>query len=80
MPNASSRPVVTIADPPATISEREKQVLSLFNEQYYIVRKDVEAVAGVSQATAVVLLREMVKKGLLTRVGAGRLVKYKLAE
>ena len=80
LPNTNSKPVVTIADPPATISEREKQVLSLFDKQYYIVRKDVEAVAGISQATAVVLLREMVRKGLLIRVGAGRLVKYRLAE
>jgi len=44
------------------------------------VRKDIEQAAGVSQATAIVLLREMTQKGLLEKVGSGRLVKYKVGE
>ncbi|MCL2865324.1 MAG: putative DNA binding domain-containing protein [Lachnospiraceae bacterium] len=59
-------------------TEREEQVLGLFNTRKFIVRKDVEKIVGVSQATAIMLLREMLQKGLLEKVGDGRLVKYKL--
>ncbi len=62
------------------INEREKQVLALFQKKDSIARSDVETALNVSQATAVVLLREMVAKGLLKKVGAGKLQKYVLDE
>lgn len=61
-------------------TEREEQVLNLFDKKDYIVRKDVEEAVGVSQATAIVLLREMTKKGFIIKSGGGRLIRYKLKE
>ena len=61
------------------INEREKKILSLFDEKKYIVRSDVESGTGCSQATAILELRELLKKGLLLKVGAGKDTKYKKA-
>jgi len=62
------------------VSKRERQVLQLFDAREFIVRKDVEEAVGISQATAIVLLREMTQKGRLEKIGNGKLVKYKLGE
>lgn len=80
LPNTNSSPAIPVPEPAAAVSEREKLVLNLFNKQDFIVRKDVESAAGISQPTAVVLLREMVEKRLLKKIGSGKLVKYKLGE
>jgi len=64
----------------SSATEREELVLRLFDSNEFIVRKDIEQAAGVSQATAIVLLREMTQKGLLEKVGSGKLVKYKVGE
>jgi len=69
-----------IAGENASVTKREEQVLRLFDSNEFIVRKDIEQAAGVSQATAIVLLREMTQKGLLEKVGSGKLVKYKVGE
>ena len=58
------------------LSERERQVLKLFEKVTAITRKDVEHAAGISQATAVVLLREMVNRGLIKKSGSGKNLKY----
>jgi ATP-dependent DNA helicase RecG len=52
----------------------------MFDTREFIVRKDIEEIASVSQATAVILLREMVHKGLVEKMGNGKLVKYRLCE
>jgi len=62
------------------VTKREELVLRLFDSNEFIVRNDIEQAAGVSQATAIVLLREMTQKGLLEKVGSGKLVKYKVGE
>lgn len=62
------------------VTEREEQVIRLFETQEYIVRKDVEEAVQVSQATAIVLLREMTQKGILRKEGNGKFVKYRLEE
>lgn len=72
--------ITGIADKSLSITEREEQVIRVLNVQEYIVRKDVEEAAQVSQATAIVLLREMTQKGLLKKEGSGRFVKYRLGE
>lgn len=46
--------------------------ITLPNRNYYV------EVAGVSQATAIVLLREMMDKGLIKKSGTGKLVKYQI--
>jgi len=69
-----------IAGENSSVTKREELVLRLFDSNEFIVRKDIEQAAGVSQATAIVLLREMTQKGLLEKVGSGKLVKYKVGE
>ena len=59
-------------------SQREEQVLRLLDTQEFIVRKEVEKATGVSQATAITLLRDMTQKGLLEKVGGGKQVRYRL--
>ena len=61
-------------------TEREERVIRLLDTKDFIVRKDVEEVTGISQATAIVLRRDMTRKGVLEKVGSGKLVKYKLEE
>lgn len=60
--------------------DRQAAVLQLAKKQGTIVRKDVEAALQVSQATAILILREMVDKGVLVKDGAGKQVKYKLVQ
>lgn len=72
--------MMTIAEKSLSVTDREEQVIRLFETQEYIVRKDVEEAAKVSQATAIVLLREMTQKGMLRKEGSGKFVKYKLGE
>lgn len=57
-------------------SAREKQVLRLFDKSEHIVRKDVEKAIGVSQSTAINLLRVMTEKSLLIKKGKGKTLTY----
>ena len=57
-------------------SKREEKVFSLFETKEAIVRKDVETALGVSQSTAGLLLRKMVKDNLLYKDGEGRNLQY----
>lgn len=61
-------------------ADRREILLRLAEKQGYIVRKDVEAVLKVSQATAILLLRDMVESGLLIKEGSGKQQKYRIAE
>jgi ATP-dependent DNA helicase RecG len=45
-----------------------------------VTRKDVENALQVSQSMAILILREMVDKGVLVKDGAGKQVKYKLVQ
>lgn len=60
--------------------ERIERILSLFEHKKRIIRKDVDISLGVSQSTASILLRKMIEKGLLTKVGDGRSSKYQRVE
>ena len=57
--------------------DRIKTVLSLFDNKESIVRKDVDIALGISQSTASILIRKVVEKGFLKKVGNGRNLKYK---
>lgn len=57
---------------------RENTVIDLFESMETIARKDVETALGVSQATAVLILREMVDKGILQKEGGGKYLRYRL--
>ena len=61
-------------------TNRQEILLRLAEKQGYIVRKDVEAELKVSQATAILILRDMVEKGLLVKEGSGKQQKYRIAE
>ena len=61
-------------------TNRQEILLRLAEKQGYIVRKDVEAELKVSQATAILILRDMVEKGLLIKEGSGKQQKYRIAE
>ena len=60
--------------------DRQATVLQLAKKQGTIVRKDVEAALQVSQATAILILREMVDKGVLVKEGTGKLLKYRIKQ
>lgn len=60
--------------------DRQEILLRLAEKRGYIVRKDVEGTLKVSQATAILILRDMVEKGLLIKEGSGKLQKYRIAE
>ena len=59
---------------------RVQKVIGLCRENGWVVRKDVEAALGVSQATAILLLREMTRDGLLVKRGTAKNLRYYLAE
>ena len=60
----------------ARINHKHQAVLQLLNSQESISRKDIENALKVSQATAVLLLRNMLEEGMIERVGKGRNARY----
>ena len=65
---------------PTGKSDREEIILQIAEKQGYILRKDIERELNVSQATAILIIREMVDRGLLVKEGTGRQLKYRIAE
>lgn len=61
------------------LNQREQQILTLLQHNKVVGRKEVELEVGISQATAVVTLRNMLKKGLIEKVGSGKNIKYKIS-
>lgn len=57
---------------------RKKKIVSLFEKQQEITRKDIQDALEVSQATAILVARDLVEKGVLEKVGNGRMLRYKL--
>ncbi len=62
---------------PSQLRERERHVLAMLGNTNVITRADVQGVLGVSQATAISLLRDMLHKGLLSTEGGGKNLRYK---
>ena len=56
--------------------QKRQAVLQLINVQESISRKDVENALNISQATAVLLIRDMLEDGLIARIGNGRNARY----
>lgn len=61
-------------------ADRQEILLRLAERQGHIIRKDVESTLMVSQATAILILRDMVEKGLLTKEGSGKQQRYRIGE
>jgi len=60
----------------ASFTENEEKVITLFNKQDEIVRKDVETTLGVSQAMAVRILHGLVDKEIIRAIGGGKKTRY----
>ena len=58
---------------------RVAAVVSLCRKNGFVVRKDVEQALHISQATAILLLREMVSDGILMKKGTAKNLRYYLA-
>ena len=58
--------------------ERIEAVKELCRKQGSIVRKDIEKAFSVSQPMAIIILRDMLKSGVLKRVGKGKNIRYVL--
>ena len=72
----ASRPLTSVSKK----AERVETVVNLCRKNGFIVRKDIEQALCVSQATAILLLREMVADGLLTKKGAAKTLRYYLTD
>lgn len=58
--------------------ERIKAVIGLCKEKGYIIRKDIQDALGISQASAILVLRELTDKGILVKKGMARNLRYYL--
>lgn len=56
--------------------EKYLPILRLFEKQKEIARSDVEEALGVGTTHAINMLKEMLEKGLIKKVGNGRLTRY----
>lgn len=56
--------------------ERINKILEICRQKGFVVRKDIEAKLGVSQATAILLLRELVNDGVLLKIGKAKSLRY----
>lgn len=56
--------------------ERMNAVLELCRSKSFIVRSDVEMALGVSQSTAILLLRELTDDGVLIKKGKTKNLRY----
>lgn len=63
---------------PTPCSLRQQTVINLFNDSDTIGRKDIESALQVSQATAVLIVRDMVSRGILVKENAGKYQRYRL--
>ena len=61
-------------------AQRQDTILRLAKKQGAVTRKDVETALQVSQSTAILILREMVDKGLLVKDGMGKHLQYRVSE
>lgn len=57
---------------------RKDRIVRLFEQQESISRKDVEEALQVSQATAVLAIRDLLQKGVLVKENGGKYSRYRL--
>ncbi len=60
------------------LTERERKLLEYIKNAGYITRKDYERIMGVSERTARLDLSNLVKRGILKKVGKGKNTVYEL--
>lgn len=69
-----------IASPKKEIDYREQTIMDLFKEKETIARKDIQEALDVSQATAILLARDLVEKDILLKESGGKYQRYRLNE
>lgn len=60
--------------------ERINTVIELCRQKGYVTRREIQGALNISQATAILLLRELTQRGLLFTRGAARSLRYYLNE
>ncbi len=60
--------------------ERVEAVIGLCKKNGFVIRKDIESALHISQATAILLLREMTAEGLLVKKGTAKNLRYYLSD
>lgn len=60
--------------------ERINAVVALCRKKGYVIRKDIQTELNLSQATAILLLRELTEDGVLVKKGTAKNLRYYLAE
>ena len=75
----AKEPAANSMEAPADSHSREDEILRFLAEHPSITRKEAQALLGVSQSTAGRILKEMVDKGQIATLGAGRALRYELA-
>lgn len=82
LPNTNfvrSIPPLRMSAKEPVISEKKEMVLRLFDTDESIGRKDVETALGISQSTAILLLRDMLADGLIEKTAhGGNKTRYKI--
>ena len=78
LPNQNSSG--SIVNPRKEIDYREQKIIRLFEEKDTIIRKDIENALNVSQATAILLARDLVDKGIFLKESGGKYQRYRLNE
>lgn len=56
--------------------KKEEKILDLIAKKSSVSRRDVQEYLGISQATAIVILRDMLEEGKLKKEGTGRFQRY----
>ena len=59
---------------------RDEIIISMFETQDTITRKDIESALNVSQSTAILIVRELVESGILVKEGNGKYSCYRLGD
>ena len=67
-------------NPRKEIDYREQTIMDLFKEKETIARKDIQEALDVSQATAILLARDLVEKDILLKESGGKYLRYRLNE
>jgi ATP-dependent DNA helicase RecG len=60
-----------------TVTLNEQKVLDYLNNKYHSTRKEIENSAGLSQATTIRVLSDLIGKGLIVRQGEGKSTTYR---
>ena len=64
-------------EPSVDAQDRQKAVLALLDVQQRVSRKDVQEMLGISQSSALLLLRQMMQEGIIVKENSGKNTLYR---